>query len=315
MIRFAGLLGTTLALSLAATSLLALEFELPAAARQTAVRDTNPDRYAAPIDVFANGVVPTVLIEGDIRRGAWRIDTPGLTSLQIMRPLRDQLEAAGLRIILDCAAAECGGYDFRFAAETLPGPNMYVNIRAYQVITAVQGRTDAPSEVITILASTSASSAYVQIIQASSQERGAVDVRPVATPSPQGAADLGDLAEQLLGRGHMVLGSLEFGSGSADLGPGPFANLAKLAALLEARPKLRVALVGHTDSVGGLDVNISLSRKRAQSVRRRLVEAYDVDPARMEAEGMGYLAPVASNLDASGRDANRRVEVILLSEN
>ena len=49
-------------------------------------------------------------------------------------------------------------------------------------------------------------------------------------------------------------------------------------------------------------------------MRARLISEYGIDPARIEAEGMGYLAPVASNLTEAGRQANRRVEAILLSE-
>ena len=44
-----------------------------------------------------------------------------------------------------------------------------------------------------------------------------------------------------------------------------------------------------------------------------IAEAYGIDPARVQAEGMGYLAPIASNLSPAGREANRRVEAILLS--
>ena len=75
---------------------------------------------------------------------------------------------------------------------------------------------------------------------------------------------------------------------------------------------MRIALVGHTDTVGGLEANINVSRARARSVRQRLIESYGIAEERLDAEGMGYLAPVASNLTAEGRDQNRRVEVVLL---
>ena len=88
-----------------------------------------------------------------------------------------------------------------------------------------------------------------------------------------------------------------------------------MAAFLNAQPSVRVALVGHTDSVGSLSGNIALSKRRAQSVRQRLIDAHGIEAARMQAEGMGYLAPVASNLAETGRDQNRRVEVILLDAN
>ena len=292
----------------------ALELTLPATARLTVERNTAPDRYAAPVGVFDGGAVPTVLVEGDVRRAAWRLEAPGLTPLQVMRPLREQVEAAGYDVVLDCAAAECGGFDFRFATEVLPGPNMYVNLRAFHMLTARKGE----DEVVTLLTSTSASSAYVQIIRAGAGEAGVTATLPAPDPGEEAAAPVvvsvsGDLATELVARGHVVLGDLDFGSGSAELGPGPFASLSALAAYLAAAPGVRIGLVGHTDSVGSLEANVQLSRRRAQAVRARLIEAHGVEGGRMEAQGMGYLAPVASNLEPAGRDANRRVEAILLS--
>lgn len=292
----------------------AQDLSLPANAVQTVERDTAPDRYGAPIGVFEDGEVAQLDIEGDVRRTAWRLDTPGLTPLQVMRPLRAQLTGAGFEILLDCASETCGGFDFRFATETLPGPNMYVNIRAFHFVTAARPTADDPQEVITVLTSASATSAYIQVIQAGSLTSGAVAATgtadlPISLPgsAPQ------DLTGQLLSVGHTVLKDLDFGTGTSNLGQGPFASLAALTAFLNAQPSMKIALVGHTDSVGGLNGNIALSRRRAQSVKARLIEEFGVDAGRMDAQGMGYLAPVASNLNAAGRDANRRVEVVVLS--
>jgi OOP family OmpA-OmpF porin len=71
-------------------------------------------------------------------------------------------------------------------------------------------------------------------------------------------------------------------------------------------------LVGHTDATGGLEINISVSRRRAASVVERLVAAYNVPRAQIAAEGVGYLAPRATNLTDAGRTANRRVEAVLV---
>ena len=91
----------------------ALELALPKSARLTAERNTDPDIYNAPASVFQGGDVSVISVEGTVRRAAWRLDTGGLTPLQVMRPLRAQLQAAGFEIALDCASAVCGGFDFR----------------------------------------------------------------------------------------------------------------------------------------------------------------------------------------------------------
>ncbi len=72
-------------------------------------------------------------------------------------------------------------------------------------------------------------------------------------------------------------------------------------------------LVGHTDNSGDLDKNIELSKKRAESVQTRLSDTYGVPIAQIQARGVGYHAPLGSNADPAGRDANRRVEVVLLA--
>jgi outer membrane protein OmpA-like peptidoglycan-associated protein len=306
MIRCAGLLWLVLA-----TQAGAIELSLPQIARLTVERNTSPDSYAAPISTFQDGTLDTVTVEGSVARQAWRLEAAGLTPLQVLRPLRSQLEAAGYDVVLECSAAACGGFDFRFATETLPGPNMYVNIRSYQFVTAVQGPLSAPTSVVTVLASTASSSAYVQIIQAISE--GEADVPVADATGPVIAAGGNGLVDALLGQGHAVLSGLDFKSGTATLGAAGDAALGQLAACLKDQPTARVALVGHTDSVGGLDANIALSRSRAVAVRDRLIQNFDVPAAQMDAEGMGYLAPVASNLTPEGREANRRVEVVLLT--
>ncbi|MFD2741005.1 OmpA family protein [Sulfitobacter aestuarii] len=295
----------------------ALDLTLPGNARQNVSRNTEPDRYAAPVGVFEDGKVEKISLEGEVRRTAWRLASPGLTPLQAIRPLRAQLQAADFEILLDCAADECGGFDFRFAVETLPGPNMYVDINSYHVVTGLRRAADgSPAEVVNLLASTSATSAYVQIIQAG--DISGADSAPVAEASDPvltETAPSDDAAEGLLARGHLVLKGLEFDTGTSELGAGPFAGLAALADLLKERADLRLALVGHTDTVGSLAANIALSKRRAEAVRRRLIEQYGIAADRLDAEGMGYLAPVASNLEADGREANRRVEAVLLLAN
>ncbi|MEO0865822.1 MAG: OmpA family protein, partial [Pseudomonadota bacterium] len=126
--------------------------------------------------------------------------------------------------------------------------------------------------------------------------------------------DATDLEAMLFATGSAVLNSISFDVGTTTLTAGPSDELQALADLLQARPGLQVALVGHTDTQGALEANIAVSRARASAVRDRLIAAYGVDDDRVQAAGMGYLSPRASNLTAEGREANRRVEVIVVRE-
>ncbi|NBC95095.1 MAG: OmpA family protein, partial [Deinococcus-Thermus bacterium] len=133
-----------------------------------------------------------------------------------------------------------------------------------------------------------------------------------AGPAAAGDAEA-RLTAGLEADGHAVLWDLDFRTGETALGPGPFGSLDALAAYLRARPEVRVVLVGHTDAEGALAANVDLSRRRARAARDRLVADHGIAPGRLSAEGVGYLAPIASNASPEGRERNRRVEVVKAS--
>ena len=303
---------------LLATPASPVELALTETARLTAERITPLGSFEAPVGVYGEAGLPVVSVEGKITRRAWRIPTEGLTTLQVAAPLRDQLEQQGYRIVFECSAVACGGFDFRFATEVLPGPNMYVNLSQYRYMTALLGPAGASTQAVGILVSVAEASAFVQIIHADTgaaqgfipELKTVAADKPVIEPPPPQSEDVGD---QLLTNGFVILSDLEFATGSSDLTAGSYESLIELAEVLRANNSLRVALVGHTDTVGGLEGNIALSRARAASVRSKLIEDFGVAPERLDAEGMGYLAPVAPNLTAEGRDENRRVEAVLLN--
>jgi len=294
---------------------LGLGLNLPANAQKMQQTNSKLDSYIAPIGPFKDGAMKTKLIEGKVDRSSWRMGSTGVTTLQVLAPLRDQLIKAGYDVVLDCDQNTCGGFDFRFGTEVLPAPQMYVNIRAFRFLTAVKPNAASPSDVVSLLVSTSVTSAFVQIIQAGSKSGQKISVTangsvPTSTliALPTGV----DLKSDLLRDGSVVLNDLAFASGTSDLGKGPFPVLDELAAFYKSRDDIRIVLVGHTDSDGPLEFNIELSKRRAASVRKRLLDEYGLDADRISAEGNGFLGPIRSNLDAEGRKMNRRVEAIVL---
>ena len=70
---------------------------------------------------------------------------------------------------------------------------------------------------------------------------------------------------------------------------------------------------GHTDSRGSDAYNLTLSQKRAESVRNYLISR-GVSPDRMEPRGFGESQPIADNRTEQGRSQNRRVEFIIISQ-
>ena len=83
-----------------------------------------------------------------------------------------------------------------------------------------------------------------------------------------------------------------------------------LARMLTRDDELAVAIVGHSDNQGGLALNLDLSQRRAEAVMQALIDR-GVPPGQLEARGIAYLAPVASNATEEGRAQNRRVELVL----
>lgn len=317
-----GLAVLLLTLTPQATS--ALELDLPVNARETASVNTAPDTYVAPVGVYKNNALPGLTIEGEVRRSAFRIPTSGLTPLQVLEPLRGQLIAAGYQILLDCSASECGGFDFRFSTETLPAPGMAVNLRNFHFLTAQQGPEGAPDSLVTLLASASPAVAHLQIIRAGNlgntpdqftRQGGTLQAsRPVARPAEETPDPSGDIAIDLVQYGHATLGDLDFGSGDVGSVAQPSDSLQALGTFLNQNENVRIALVGHTDNTGALDVNTAISLKRATAVRERLIADFGISPDRIEQHGVGFLAPIASNATEEGREANRRVEAVILSE-
>lgn len=104
-----------------------------------------------------------------------------------------------------------------------------------------------------------------------------------------------------------------FDTGKYSLKPGAREKLAKVAGILLAYPGLDIAVAGYTDNVGGDDMNQKLSENRASSVRDYLVHE-GVATNSVSSQGFGNTLPVASNDNASGRQQNRRVELVVSGE-
>jgi outer membrane protein OmpA-like peptidoglycan-associated protein len=122
---------------------------------------------------------------------------------------------------------------------------------------------------------------------------------------------LADLQAKKTDRGLVItLGDVLFATGRADLKSGARRSLEKLAAFLHEYPQRTVQIEGFTDSVGTDDYNQVLSEHRAGAVRDALT-GMGISSERIQARGLGKSSPVADNESATGRQQNRRVEVII----
>jgi len=106
------------------------------------------------------------------------------------------------------------------------------------------------------------------------------------------------------------MGDVLFQTGKFELKPEARERLAKVSGILLAYPTLKIAIEGHTDSVGGDDYNQRLSEQRAEAVRDYFVQQ-GVSQDSVTAQGFGKTQPIASNDTPDGRQKNRRVELVL----
>lgn len=108
---------------------------------------------------------------------------------------------------------------------------------------------------------------------------------------------------------HLPLYGVLFDFNQATLKPESEPVLAKVAALLQAKPTLHVELQGHTDNVGADDANLKLSNARAAAVSAWLA-GHGIAAGRLASKGFGETKPVADNGTPEGRAKNRRVELV-----
>lgn len=126
--------------------------------------------------------------------------------------------------------------------------------------------------------------------------------------------DLQALKARNTQRGMVVtLGDVLFDTGKATLHPGAQRNVEQLATVLTRYPNRRVLIEGFTDSVGPEAANLELSRRRAEAFRQAL-ESAGVPRVRTETQASGEANPVATNATPTGRQQNRRVEVLFSDE-
>jgi outer membrane protein OmpA-like peptidoglycan-associated protein len=110
--------------------------------------------------------------------------------------------------------------------------------------------------------------------------------------------------------GRVALYGIYFDTGKSEIKPESEPALKEIARMLKQDAATKLFVVGHTDNVGGIGGNMSLSRSRAESVVRVLATRHGVGAGQLAAHGVGSLSPIASNATEEGRALNRRVELV-----
>jgi outer membrane protein OmpA-like peptidoglycan-associated protein len=125
-------------------------------------------------------------------------------------------------------------------------------------------------------------------------------------------SQISELKAQQTERGWVLTlrNDLLFDSGNAVLKPGSQRAIDNLAGFMRKYPDRDIAIEGFTDAVGSDAVNRKLSETRAEAVKHALVSR-GIEPSRIDARGYGPAFPIASNDTPTGRQLNRRVEIVI----
>jgi OOP family OmpA-OmpF porin len=246
----------------------------------------------------------TETVEGRITTAVYRIDKER-TALEVARTYEDEMRQRGFEIVFQCAERACGGRGFNLAV--MPYNVRFGGNESTQQYIAARKKQETGDLVAQLY--------VVKNTASGGASKNDVFARLVVIEEKEREARLETVTaeeiQSLLGeRGTASLYGIRFDFDSATILPASRPVLDEVGKLLTASPGLRLFVVGHTDNEGELDYNLQLSRRRAQAVVTDLSSTYGIDPSRLGAQGLGPLAPVASNRSDDGRAKNRRVELV-----
>jgi OOP family OmpA-OmpF porin len=249
------------------------------------------DEFNFPVSAVTPQGQPKLLhLEGKIVRIEY-VNPPDRSSLEIYRNYESALKRAGIETVFSCSGDACGLARIRESSDWV---DTWYGTGHWQF----SGKLARPEGDIYVSLHVYPGATNLDIIETKAMEGGLVTVNADALK--------GDIGRT----GHVAVYGIYFDTAKAEVKPESVPALQEIGKLLQADAKLKLYIVGHTDNVGELQMNMELSRRRAGAVLKALTTTYGVAADRLEAYGSGPLGPVASNKDEAGRAKNRRVELV-----
>ncbi|HEY0590062.1 MAG TPA: OmpA family protein [Pseudoduganella sp.] len=239
----------------------------------------------------------------------------GRSALEIHRNYQQALTAAGFKILYTCETDQCEKAKVQHLVQELPREVNWKSFDAYvssifnsanqprfHLVSATKPGPGGNTYVMVALSEYTDFQRvrqFVQIVEPTVMEGGKVNV------------DTRAIQEGLQRDGKVALYGVTFDTNKAVIREQSSEQLEQMAKALQAQPKMKVFIVGHTDDQGEFEANMTLSQKRAQAVADALASKYGIAANRMLPRGVANMAPVASNASDEGRAKNRRVELVV----
>ena len=250
-----------------------------------------------PVKSAADAARTSRKVEGKITRIVYRVP-PGSAALEVFRNFEARVGEAGYEPIFSGGPAEIRPYEFKYKhpVEILDEISMSDEIHYLAA-----KKTAGGAEV------------YVSVLVSPHSGGDGLRVRLIAAETKTMEMQMVDAEKMQLDigeKGKVALYGIYFDLDKAVIKPQSKPTMDEIAKLLGDAPSLKLIVVGHTDNAGSLDYNMDLSRRRAKAVVEALVAEYGIAANRLGSEGVGYLAPAATNDSEEGRALNRRVELV-----
>jgi outer membrane protein OmpA-like peptidoglycan-associated protein len=222
------------------------------------------------------------------------------SSLEVVRNFEQKLKAQGFETLFFCRTQECGGSDLWFAVTDQVRMHGLPPKWENQTYLLAELKRPQGSVYVSLLSVEQGSevNTLVDVVETRAMETDKIKVLDAA--ALKGAIDRD---------GKATLYGIQFEFDKAEIKPESQGQIGEIAAYLKANASVAVVVTGHTDSKGGFDYNVDLSRRRAQAVVAALGRL-GIAQNRLTAFGAGMAAPVASNDGEAGQALNRRVEIV-----
>ena len=260
------------------------------------------DEFALPLGPVdeENKITKNQPLEGKITRIVY-VAPAGRSVVEVFRNYQDALKKAGFETLFTCGPQGCGSTVANAYANSGDSADYWGPVHGIHYVSAKLARPEGDvyvSLLVDDLGPDSRTNAELYVIEVKPMESGLITVNAAS------------LANDISRTGHASVYGIYFDTGKADVKPESDATLSEIAKLLQGDSTLKLYVVGHTDNQGALDLNMDLSRRRAEAVLAALTTKYAVPATRLKAYGCGPYAPVASNDSEDGRAKNRRVELV-----
>ncbi len=239
-------------------------------------------------------------VEGKLTNIIYRLPLSRST-LEVFDSYKRALTGAGFSLLFQCKGRACG------FTSAMTGKNRLLNVIAQDI----NGDTD--SRYLSASRKSPDGDVYISVFTLGGEGKILTRLTVVeARPMDNGLISINaqSMGDAIRSAGRVALYGINFDTDKTEPTAASMPMIAEIARLLKNEPSLKLLIVGHTDRVGPYAYNLDLSKRRAEAITSQLVNQLQIQADRLQAIGVGYASPIATNRTDEGKAKNRRVELV-----